>query len=200
VTYSRHHEKVQISSFNRVAHFLWSFTLFSWPWPRKVVCDAATCGTRSWVVLRLDCDARNTVLLTTETRKARAEKKAGRQEYVAARREISDGGAADFNDVMAEWSQIFIDAGERMGKSFEIADQAAFHIRDAGFVDMVERWYKAPVGLWLKDKRLRENRVVELSLLQGRLRGTGPVLANAAHGLEGTRSSHFGGEDEIRAQ
>lgn len=69
---------------------------------------------------------------------------------------ISDGGAADSNDVMAEWSQIFIDAGERMVKSFEIADQVASHIRDAGFVDVVERWCKVPVGSWPKDKQLRE--------------------------------------------
>jgi SAM-dependent methyltransferase len=68
----------------------------------------------------------------------------------------SDDGAADSDDVMAEWSQIFIDAGERIGKSFKIADQAAFLIRDAGFVDVVERWFKVPVGPWPKDKRLRE--------------------------------------------
>jgi hypothetical protein len=46
----------------------------------QVVRDAATCGALSCVVLRLDCDARNMVLLTTGTGEARAVKRGRRSE------------------------------------------------------------------------------------------------------------------------
>jgi hypothetical protein len=46
----------------------------------QVVRDAPTCGSLSCVVLRLDCRARNMVLLTNETREAQAAKRGRRSE------------------------------------------------------------------------------------------------------------------------
>ena len=68
----------------------------------------------------------------------------------------SDDGTVGPDHVMALWSRTFIEAGERMGKTFKIANNAARLIREAAFVDVEERWYKIPVGRWPKDKRLRE--------------------------------------------
>jgi len=68
----------------------------------------------------------------------------------------SDDGTVDSDHVMAEWSRLFTEAGERVGKTFKIANQASTLIRETGFVDIEERWYKLPVGPWPKDKKLRD--------------------------------------------
>jgi hypothetical protein len=82
VVHSKDHEKVQILSFNRVDHLLWSFALIFMAMATQIVRDAPTCGTLSCVVLRLDCRARNMVLLTTETGEAQAAKRGRRSEKV----------------------------------------------------------------------------------------------------------------------
>ncbi|KIX02773.1 uncharacterized protein Z518_08715 [Rhinocladiella mackenziei CBS 650.93] len=68
----------------------------------------------------------------------------------------SDDGTIDDDHIMAEWSRIFIEAGDKMGKTMKIADQAAALIREAGFTDVMEKWYKVPVGSWPKDEKLKE--------------------------------------------
>jgi hypothetical protein len=54
----------------------------------------------------------------------------------------SDDSTVSPDHVMALWSRIFIEAGERMGKTFEIANDAARLIQEAAFVDVEGRWYK----------------------------------------------------------
>src|SRR5947207_772694 len=60
----------------------------------------------------------------------------------------SDDGTVGPDHFMAQWSRTFIEAGDKMGKTFRIADNAAQLIRDAGFTDVRESWYKVPVGPW----------------------------------------------------
>ena len=64
----------------------------------------------------------------------------------------SDDGSVAPGDVMPEWSQRFIDVGEGLGKTFLITSKATNWIQEAGFVDVETKWFKAPVGLWPKDK------------------------------------------------
>jgi hypothetical protein len=68
----------------------------------------------------------------------------------------SDDNTVPYEHVMAEWSRIFITAGEWMGKTMKIANDAARLVKQAGFVDVEEKWYKLPVGRWPKDPKLRE--------------------------------------------
>ena len=68
----------------------------------------------------------------------------------------SDDGTVGPGHAMYEWSQIFINAGETMGRTFKIAQQAKGMIEKAGFVDVVEKKYKVPVGEWAKDAKLKE--------------------------------------------
>ena len=68
----------------------------------------------------------------------------------------SDHGTVGPDHIMTQWSNTFIEAGERMGKTFKIAATAARLIREAGFTDVEERWYKMPIGRWPKDKKLQE--------------------------------------------
>jgi len=59
---------------------------------------------------------------------------------------------------MYEWSQIFINAGETMGRTFKIARQSKAPLEEAVFVDVVEKRYKLPVGGWTADRKRSEIR------------------------------------------
>lgn len=64
----------------------------------------------------------------------------------------SDDGTVGEDHTMAQWSRTFIEAGDMMSKTFRIPDQASMLIQQAGFTDVHQIWYKAPVGAWTKDK------------------------------------------------
>jgi len=53
-------------------------------------------------------------------------------------------------------SQKYIEAGDKMGKTFRILDLQKAYIEEAGLINVVEKRYKMPVGTWPKDKRLKE--------------------------------------------
>ncbi|PYH77546.1 S-adenosyl-L-methionine-dependent methyltransferase [Aspergillus uvarum CBS 121591] len=57
--------------------------------------------------------------------------------------------------VLAVWSKTFLEAGEKLGKTFRIAELAAGYMREAGFQNVVEHQYKLPVGPWSRDKRMK---------------------------------------------
>jgi hypothetical protein len=56
---------------------------------------------------------------------------------------------------LAEWSRLFLDAGDKMGKTFRIADHAKDYLIAAGFVNVVEKKYKMPVGNWSTDPKFK---------------------------------------------
>lgn len=68
----------------------------------------------------------------------------------------SDDGTVEPGHVMYDWSQLFINAGEQMGRTFKIARESKKLIEAAGFVDVVERKYKVPVGGWMEDVKWKE--------------------------------------------
>lgn len=57
---------------------------------------------------------------------------------------------------MYDWSTLFIDAGEKMGRTFKHAKNSKKLLEEAGFVDLVESRYKLPVGGWMEDKKWKE--------------------------------------------
>lgn len=65
-------------------------------------------------------------------------------------------GPLDPDSVLARWSQYAVQIGNTSGKTFEIAENMAGHIRDAGFVDVFEKRYKWPVGPWSSDPRMKD--------------------------------------------
>lgn len=67
----------------------------------------------------------------------------------------SDDGTVTDDHVLAVWSRTFIEAGERIGKTFRIADLAKKYMDDAGFENVVETRFKLPVGGWGKDKQIK---------------------------------------------
>ena len=57
---------------------------------------------------------------------------------------------------MYDWGDVFIGAGEKMGKTFLIAEQSKQLLEAAGFVDMVSVTVKAPIGGWMHDPKMKE--------------------------------------------
>jgi hypothetical protein len=69
---------------------------------------------------------------------------------------------------MYDWSQLFIKEGENMRQTFKIGERSKQLIEQAGFIHLVERKYKLPVGDWVKDKKWKEiERWNLLFLLEG---------------------------------
>lgn len=64
----------------------------------------------------------------------------------------SDDVLLSEDHLLTKWSQTIIDSGERIGKTFVVADRAKEWITSAGFEDVEARWYKLPVGAWPKDE------------------------------------------------
>ena len=68
----------------------------------------------------------------------------------------SDDGTVKEGDIMYEWSKVFIGAGEMMGRTFTIARNSKQLLEEAGFVDVVKKAYKIPVGTWMEDPKWKE--------------------------------------------
>jgi hypothetical protein len=67
----------------------------------------------------------------------------------------SDDGTVTKDHFMAKWSQTLVDAAEKIGKSFNIFYHTKDYICDAGFVDVMEKKYKMPVGPWSSDRKMK---------------------------------------------
>lgn len=68
----------------------------------------------------------------------------------------ADDGTLPDDHIMAVWSQTFLEAGEKFGKTFRIADRARNYIVEAGFEEVTEKKYKVPVGRWSSDPKLKD--------------------------------------------
>lgn len=62
----------------------------------------------------------------------------------------------DKGTVFEEWGVVSLQAGDAFGKSLRIIDEAAGHMKEAGFEQVTERRLPMPIGGWPKDKRLKE--------------------------------------------
>ncbi|MCJ1367644.1 hypothetical protein MMC16_006778 [Acarospora aff. strigata] len=68
----------------------------------------------------------------------------------------ADDGSIPEGHVFQRWSDIFVESGEKMGKTFRILDLQKQYVIDAGFENVVEKKYKMPVGPWSSDPKLKE--------------------------------------------
>lgn len=68
----------------------------------------------------------------------------------------ADDGSIPDDHVFKRWSDVFVESGEKMGKTFQILDRQKQHVIDAGFINVVEKRYKMPVGPWSSDPKLKE--------------------------------------------
>ncbi|KAH7012949.1 S-adenosyl-L-methionine-dependent methyltransferase [Ilyonectria destructans] len=79
----------------------------------------------------------------------------------------SDDGTVDETSAMGQWGKIFIEGGQKIGRTFTVFQDNVQNksLEEAGFVDLHEHQYKSPIGHWPKDKKLREiGQYVQLSM------------------------------------
>jgi len=68
----------------------------------------------------------------------------------------SSDGTLSPHTVLARWGQNAVQAGILTGKTFEIAENMAGILWEAGFEEVVEKRYKWPIGPWSSDPKLKE--------------------------------------------
>ena len=71
-------------------------------------------------------------------------------------RVMSDDGSLDPNSLLAGWGDNFVGSSERAGRSLDTHKTMKAKIEAAGFVDVEEHLYKCPIGVWPKDKLLKD--------------------------------------------
>lgn len=70
----------------------------------------------------------------------------------------SDDGSVTPESPMGQWTKVFWEGGKKFGRTFRVVEDSIQekYMREAGFVDIVVKDIKCPVGGWPKDKRLKE--------------------------------------------
>lgn len=68
----------------------------------------------------------------------------------------SQGTPLQPGDTLTRWSELVVQISQRTGKSFEIAETMFGMIKQAGFVNVVEKRFKWPIGSWSSDSRMKE--------------------------------------------
>ncbi|KAF4996142.1 hypothetical protein FDECE_12567 [Fusarium decemcellulare] len=74
---------------------------------------------------------------------------------IAAR--CSNPKAVEGNKIWKQWTQLFYDAGDKLGRTFRLSDiEMEKSACDAGFADITHRVFNIPYGTWPKDKMLKQ--------------------------------------------
>lgn len=70
----------------------------------------------------------------------------------------SDDGSIPTDSVWSQWASIFVDAGGKLGQTFEVIDGYRWvgWMQEAGFADVQARAFKTAVGPWPADPRQKE--------------------------------------------
>ncbi|KAL2811710.1 S-adenosyl-L-methionine-dependent methyltransferase [Aspergillus granulosus] len=69
---------------------------------------------------------------------------------------IADDDTMGPDHFYLEWGQVVIDSGRQSGKTFTIWEESASRLKNAGFVDVIEKVYKWPMNGWSSDPKLHE--------------------------------------------
>lgn len=68
----------------------------------------------------------------------------------------SDDGSVTPGDILERCYELAIEASQKFGKNMMVAPLIKDMLEEAGFVDVVQKSYKWPVGEWPVDRRLKE--------------------------------------------
>ncbi|KAH7324204.1 S-adenosyl-L-methionine-dependent methyltransferase [Stachybotrys elegans] len=80
------------------------------------------------------------------------------ESFEASPRMESDDGSVAETSAINEWGKFFIEGGRKIGRPFTIIDEDLQQkgMEAAGFVDVTTWDFKAPIGGWPKDPKLKE--------------------------------------------
>jgi hypothetical protein len=57
---------------------------------------------------------------------------------------------------MERWGSLALECGEKFGKTFSIAEDSEGLMKKAGFINVTNRTFKWPIGIWPKDPKLKQ--------------------------------------------
>ncbi|CAI0653247.1 unnamed protein product [Colletotrichum noveboracense] len=92
------------------------------------------------------------------------------------------------------WGKLFFEAANKLGKSMDQSrggHKIANALREAGFVDVVEKTWPVPIGGWPKDPTLREIGICNLEFHDQSLEGFSMFLLTQVMGWEGIPAGVF---------
>lgn len=69
---------------------------------------------------------------------------------------VTDDGSIAPGDVLYHCYELAVEASQKFGKDLAVAPLMKNMIKEAGFVNVVEKQYKWPVGEWPVDRRLKD--------------------------------------------
>lgn len=68
----------------------------------------------------------------------------------------SDDGTVTPGSAFQRWGEIICTAGDKLGKTYLTAYNTKKWMQEVGFVNVVEKKFKMPVGRWPADPKLKE--------------------------------------------
>ena len=81
---------------------------------------------------------------------------------------LSDDGSLPEDSALSRWGKTFFQASEKFGTPATSPKHLKAWMLDAGFIDVEEHILKLPVGLWPKDKRLKNIGLFEMvNMIEG---------------------------------
>jgi hypothetical protein len=75
---------------------------------------------------------------------------------------LSDDNSLPEESALATWGKTFFEASEKFGTSASSPRHLKAWMEDAGFIDVEEHILKLPIGLWPKNKRLKNVGLFEM--------------------------------------
>ncbi|KAF1817550.1 SAM dependent methyltransferase [Eremomyces bilateralis CBS 781.70] len=82
-----------------------------------------------------------------------------------------DDGSLPDDSVFHKWAHLFIEIGQKIGRTFEVAESAPEWLKAAGFVNVTNQTIKVPLGPWAKEKHLKELGLWSRVYLENNLEG-----------------------------
>lgn len=67
----------------------------------------------------------------------------------------SDDGSLPTDSILFQWNTVARDWNQATGKTFFVANEVKQQMAEAGFVDVVEKIFKLPLGPWSSDERFK---------------------------------------------
>ncbi|KEZ44971.1 hypothetical protein SAPIO_CDS2352 [Scedosporium apiospermum] len=80
------------------------------------------------------------------------------ESYEGSPRVYSDDDTLPPTSALSQWTSLFVDGGRKIGRSFDIVEENTQNtaMKEAGFVDIQEKWIKVPAGGWPRDSKQKE--------------------------------------------
>ncbi|PKS10897.1 hypothetical protein jhhlp_002655 [Lomentospora prolificans] len=99
----------------------------------------------------------------------------------------SDTDLVGPDHVFTKWYQVLVEASDKAGRSFKFPP-AEGNMKDimeqAGFVDVVHRSWKVPIGAWPKDRKMKQLGLFTFEFIDGSLEGFALYLLKEVMGWE----------------